>query len=207
MTQCGFHFNGPRCTGCHTCVMACKDNKDLSTEYAFRQVYEYGDGTWKKGADGLWSSDAFMYFVSTACNHCTDPACVRECPQGAVHKDEETGLVLPDDTKCIGCGTCVKACPYGVPKVNTETSKMVKCDGCHDRVVAGEKPVCVEACPLRALDFDDIEKLRADYGDTAAIAPLPDPSQTGPNVVITPPKNAMPFDTKTGSIQNSNELV
>ena len=75
------------------------------------------------------------------------------------------------------------------------------------RVAEGKKPVCVEACPLRALDFGDIEELRSEFGDVAAIAPLPDPSETKPNIVITEPKNARPVDDAQGAVLNVGELV
>lgn len=151
MTQYGFHFDGKRCTGCKTCVLACKDNKDLSAEISFRKVYEYGGGTWSQ-SDGLWSNDAFGYYVSVACNHCDSPACMAKCPQGAISKDPDTGIVNNDPEKCIGCGTCAIACPYSAPKVDEEIKKAVRCDMCADRVAEGKQPICVEACPLRALD-------------------------------------------------------
>ena len=114
-----FIFDGKRCTGCKTCVLACKDNKDLSAEISFRKVYEYGGGTWSQ-SDGLWSNDAFGYYVSVACNHCDSPACMAKCPQGAISKDPDTGIVNNDPEKCIGCGTCAIACPYSAPKVDEE---------------------------------------------------------------------------------------
>ena len=83
----------------------------------------------------------------------------------------------------------------------------MKCDGCKDRVAQGLSPICVEACPLRALDFGDIEELRSAYGDVASVAPLADPSLTSPNLVITEPKNALPFNDATGTVLNQVELV
>lgn len=81
------------------------------------------------------------------------PLCMANCPQGAIEKDPDTGEVRSDPEKCIGCGTCAKSCPYGAPKVDMEAMKSVKCNMCADRVAAGKQPICVEACPLRALDF------------------------------------------------------
>lgn len=83
----------------------------------------------------------------------------------------------------------------------------MKCDGCKDRVAEGKQPVCVEACPLRALDFGDIEELRAEFGDVAAIAPLPDASATCPNIVITPPAHARPSASGEGGVSNGHEIV
>ena len=206
MTQYGFHFDGKRCTGCKTCVLACKDNKDLSAEISFRKVYEYGGGTWSQ-SDGLWSNDAFGYYVSVACNHCDSPACMAKCPQGAISKDPDTGIVNNDPEKCIGCGTCAIACPYSAPKVDEEIKKAVRCDMCADRVAEGKQPICVEACPVRALDFGEIEDLRAKYGDVAEIAPLPEASLTKPNLVITAPAQAKPANDTTGTVENEVELV
>ena len=128
------------------------------------------------------------------------------CPQGAIEKDADTGAVRSDPEKCIGCGTCANACPYGAPKVDTEIMKSVKCDMCADKVAAGEKPVCVEACPLRALDFGDIDELRATYGDVAELAPLPAASETSPNLVITLPATAKPSGDATGAVLNPREI-
>ncbi|MEG0791182.1 MAG: DMSO/selenate family reductase complex B subunit [Gordonibacter sp.] len=206
MTQYGFHFNGQRCTGCKTCVLACKDNKDLSADMAFRKVCEYGGGSWSQ-ADGLWNNDVFTYYVSVACNHCDSPLCMAKCPQGAISKDSKTGIVTSDPEKCIGCGTCVITCPYGAPKVDEEKKKSVKCDLCADRIAEGKQPICVESCPLRALDCGEIADLRAKYGDVAAVAPLPDSSETSPNLVITEPAGAKPFDDTSGSVLNEREIA
>lgn len=205
MTQYGFYFNGQRCTGCKTCVMACKDKNDLAETINFRNVLECGGGTWTRADDGTWGTDTFAYNVSVACNHCDMPACLGKCPQEALTKDDETGAVLRDEEKCIGCGTCVAACPYGAPKVDAEKGKSVKCDMCHDRVAAGQMPVCVEACPLRALDFGDIDELREKYGDVADLAPLPDSSETSPNLVLTAP--ACAANAASGELLNEREIL
>lgn len=207
MTQYGFHFDGMRCTGCKTCVLACKDKNDLPNDINFRNVQEYGGGTWTQDAAGCWTSDAFTYHLSVACNHCDMPICMANCPQGAIEKDDATGEVRSDPEKCIGCGTCVNSCPYGAPKIDTEKMKSVKCNMCADRVAEGKQPICVEACPLRALDFGDIEELRAKYGTVAEVAPLPAASETEPNLVITAPVNAKPVGDKDGALLNEREIM
>ncbi len=75
----------------------------------------------------------FGYFVSLACNHCSSPACVANCPTGAMQKDEETGIVWTDHDVCIGCKTCETACPYGAPTYGEEEGYMLKCDMCRAR--------------------------------------------------------------------------
>ena len=184
--QYGFHFNGLRCTGCKTCMLACKDFHDLPSSIAFRQIYEYGGGTWQREAEGTLSQNTFCYYVSSACNHCGNPACVRVCPTGAMHKDER-GLVSVDGARCIGCGYCALSCPYRAPKVDREAGRSVKCDGCTDRVAVGRMPVCVEACPLRALVFGPIDELRKKSGDVSDLPPLPVAPAADRILVLTPP--------------------
>ncbi len=207
MTQYGFHFDGTRCTGCKTCVLACKDKNNLPNELNFRNVYEYGGGSWSQDEGGCWIQDTFTYHVSVACNHCDMPLCMANCPQGAIEKDPDTGEVKSDPEKCIGCGTCTQSCPYSAPKVDTEAMKSVKCNMCAERVAEGKQPICVEACPLRALDFGDIDELRAAYGTDAEIAPLPAASESQPNLVITAPVDAKPVGDSAGAVMNELEIL
>lgn len=207
MTQYGFYFDSSRCTGCKTCELACKDYNDLGTDILFRRVYDYEGGVWEQDEAGAWSSTAFVYHVSNACNHCDSPACFAACPQGAIIKDEETGLVHNDPEKCIGCGTCVEACPYDAPRVDSEMGVSRKCDGCINRAKEGQKPICVDACLLRCLEFDDIETLRSKYGDLAQILPLPDPAETMPNLVLNPCPASEGADARSGFVANELEVV
>lgn len=191
MTQYGFYFDASKCTGCKTCMVACKDKNNLPVGMNFRRVTEFSGGNWRQDrATGAWHQDAFAYYLSISCNECFDPACVKVCPTKAHFKRTEDGLVLIDPKKCIGCGACLAACPYGAPQLDREARKMRKCDTCLDRREKGLNPVCVDACPQRALDFGPIDELRKKYGDCAAIAPLPDASVTKPNLVIHPTKSA-----------------
>lgn len=183
MTQQAFYFDGTRCTGCKTCEIACKDYKDIELGLTYRRVYELTAGETVKSSDGSITTNCSCYSLSLACNHCTSPICVEVCPTGAMHKESETGIVLVDTTKCIGCGYCHMSCPYNAPQVNRSKGYSVKCDGCFERVTEGQKPVCVEACPARALDFV-AEEEAAKKGDQGAIAPLPDPGFTNPNLYI-----------------------
>ena len=206
MTQKAFFFHGQRCTGCKTCQLACADYHDLSKEFWYRRVYEVCDGAWKQDSDGCWTADTFAYYTSVACNHCDDPACTKVCPTTAMHKDPETGLVSVDADKCIGCGYCHMACPYNAPKVDREKGHSVKCDGCAERVAAGEKPVCVEACPARALDFGTIEEM-AKLGERGNIAPLPEPTYTKPNLYIKASADALPAGAEDGKVVNPLEVM
>lgn len=208
MAQYGFYFDSTRCTGCKTCEMACKDYKDLASNITFRHVYDYESGSVKLGSDGTCpANDCVIYHVSISCNHCDDPACAKVCPTGAMHKDAETGIVDVDAAKCIGCGYCHMACPYSAPTVDRKKGHSVKCDGCADRVAEGKAPICVDACPLRALDFGDIGDLRARYGSNSGIAPLPEPRYTRPNITIKACTTADVAGNNRGFVANPKEVM
>jgi anaerobic dimethyl sulfoxide reductase subunit B (iron-sulfur subunit) len=94
---------------------------------------------------------------------------VENCPVDAISKREEDGIVVVDRNECLGemeCGACKDACPYDVPQFGGgEDDKMQKCDFCLERWQEGRKPVCVEGCPMRALDAGPIDELKEKYGD------------------------------------------
>lgn len=205
MTQYAFYFDGTRCTGCKTCEFACKDYKDLDVGIAYRKVYEVTLGDTKKEGGSIVTT-CVSYPLSMSCNHCDNPACTKVCPTGAMHKDAETGLVSVDANKCVGCGYCHMACPYNAPKVDRTKGHSVKCDGCAERVATGEKPVCVEACPARALDFGPVEEMDK-LGERGAIAPLPEPTYTHPNIYIKPSQDALPVGDAKGKVVNPLEVM
>ncbi|MCL1075778.1 DMSO/selenate family reductase complex B subunit [Shewanella dokdonensis] len=206
--QYGFYFDATRCTGCKTCQVSCKDRKDLPVGINWRRVYEYAGGQWNQNGDGTVSQDVFAYYTSIGCNHCSEPACTKACPTGAMHKRREDGLVLIDAEICIGCGSCARACPYDAPQIDNDKGIMTKCDGCYERLAEGLLPTCVESCPQRALDFGVIDELRAKYPDAIEpnIAPLPSTEITHPNLIIKPNRNAKPTGDKSGQILNWAEV-
>ena len=106
----------------------------------------------------------------------------------------------------IACRYCHMACPYGAPQYNAEKGHMTKCDGCYSRVAEGKQPICVESCPLRALEFGPIEELRQKHGTLAAVAPLPRAHFTKPNIVIKPNANSRPTGDTTGYLANPEEV-
>jgi anaerobic dimethyl sulfoxide reductase subunit B (iron-sulfur subunit) len=112
--------------------------------------------------------DLDVSFLPVTCYHCEDPACLKECPVDAISKKDSDGIVIVDGDACLGreqCGTCLEACPYGVPQFGNEPdAKMQKCNLCSDRWEEGKKPICVEACPMKALDAGPLGELEAKYG-------------------------------------------
>lgn len=141
-----------KCTGCETCVQACKQTYKLGRDRNYR---------WKGRIDDL-SSTRFTtilrkpgnHFVRQQCRHCAEPACASACIVGALKKTE-LGPVVYDSYRCMGCRYCMMACPYGIPRYSwEETVPLVrKCIMCYDRVKDGKQPSCTAACPYNATVF------------------------------------------------------
>lgn len=185
--QKAFYFNSSTCTGCKACMAACKDKNDLPVGINWRRVTEYGGGSWV--ADPLnpqfmIPNNVFAYSLSVACMHCEGALCVDVCPAKAMYKRAD-GLVLINAQQCIGCRYCEWACPYGAPQFNEAKGVMTKCDFCQDLQAQGLNPACVDACVMRALEFGELDELRAKYGESAAIDPLPSAEITKPSFVVT----------------------
>jgi len=160
--QIGFYFDQTRCTGCSTCRVACKDWNDLPAgpENWIRVLYV------EKGR----YPDVFVAHLVAPCYQCYEPVCVPACPVHAIWKREEDGIVVVDSGACLGneeCDAkCLKACPYDVPQFGPEPgAKMRKCNFCLDRWLDDKLPICVEACPTRALDAGIFSELKIKYGD------------------------------------------
>lgn len=182
----GFYFNQDACSGCRACQTACKDRNDLMVGQLYRKVSTYQTGKYP---------DATMYHYSATCNHCENPACVAVCPAGAMQKNEADGTVQHDDETCIGCGSCVKACPYEVPVLLEDKEIAGKCDACKPFRDRGLNPVCVDACNMRVLEFGDLDELRTQHENGGVLVSdlpiLPASSETDPNTVINPKAAAL----------------
>lgn len=202
----GFYFDNARCTGCRTCEMACVDYSDLAAGRKYRRVIDYEAGATTLDEHGTVRTTASCYHVSLACNHCEQPECVHVCPTGAMHKDG-LGLVSVDAHKCIGCGYCTIACPYHAPSIDPVARQSSKCDGCAARVASGLSPICVEACPLRALEFGDMDELAAAHPEAASdIVPLPSSEYTHPNLLVNASPAARAMAPGQGFIANASEI-
>ena len=176
MEQVGFYYDQTRCAGCKTCQVACKDKNKLDVGVILREVRSYQVGT---------HPQVSMYHVSAACNHCSHPVCMENCPVGAISKLDD-GTVVQDPEACIGCRMCVISCPFGVPRFDAKERVSRKCDGCHTLREQGYQPACVEACTFRALDFGTLDELEKRHpGETVRFLPaLGLTDETGPNTLI-----------------------
>ena len=180
--QLGFYFNQERCIGCHTCDIACKDWNDLQEPgVSWRRI-----STTERGA----FPEVFVAFLSLSCCHCAQPACATACPVGAITKSGQTGVVAVDQATCLGkdaCRACLDACPYSVPQFGPQVhAKMQKCTLCPEKLAKGESPVCVSACPVRALDAGPVDVLRAKYGATREAVGFSYDSDLDPSLILRP---------------------
>jgi anaerobic dimethyl sulfoxide reductase subunit B len=189
MPQYGIYFDQTRCTGCYTCVVACKDWYDLPAGPAsFMRVKCMERGTFP---------DLFAAYLATPCYHCAAPPCVAACPFQAIHKRESDGIVVVDAEKCVGAELCpkrcLKACPWGAPQFQAAPdAKMQKCQLCLERLKAGRQPICVEACPMFALEAGPIEELRKKHGDQARAEGFKHLKRFEPSVTFKPKEPPRP---------------
>jgi anaerobic dimethyl sulfoxide reductase subunit B (iron-sulfur subunit) len=135
--------------------------------------------------------DLFVSFLSLSCNHCGTPLCAISCPAKAITKLEDSGIVVVDRAKCLGkdkCKTvCRKVCPYSTPQFGPETdAKMQKCDLCLERWKENKKPICVEACPMEALDAGPLDVLMKKYGNTKEACGFVHSRKTLPSIIFRP---------------------
>lgn len=159
-----------KCIGCGMCVQACREENDVPEGF-FRtwveryEVSERGEvevDSPKGGEEGFGPINpgfnvSKAYFVPKMCNHCSNSPCIQVCPVGASYRTED-GVILVDGKRCVGCGYCVQACPYGSRFLNPKTKTAEKCTWCYHRVTRGLKPACVQACPAGARMFGDLKK-------------------------------------------------
>ena len=133
------------CMGCTLCQVYCtlahSKTKDLIK--AYRRETPKPKPRIKLALDKPLS-------LGIQCHHCSDPPCVTACLTGAMHLDQETGRVIHDAEKCIGCWTCVMVCPFGALTINEDTP--LKCDLCPKL----EVPACVTNCPNEALTMEEV---------------------------------------------------
>lgn len=170
--QYAFEVDLDRCTGCKACVTACHSLNGLDADETWRSVGLIHNVVGKR----------MQQTVTTACQHCLEPACSHGCPVKAYEKDPVTGIVRHLDDQCIGCEYCILKCPYDVPQYNHERGIVRKCDMCVGRLEAGEAPACVQSCPTKAIRITIVDQAQAreNFRDYTALPGAPDQSHTLP---------------------------
>ena len=178
MTRYGMAIDTVHCVGCDHCSMVCKVEHNLPDGVWWCRALTSNNGGYAEGVpSGKYPDTLSAYWFTLACQHCDDPACVAVCPTGASYKREEDGIVLVEQDKCIGCSTCLAACPYeGVrtlvkdepswfldfPVGDVEAPQHIanvveKCTFCVERLDRGERPACVDVCQSLARYFGDLD--------------------------------------------------
>lgn len=138
-----------RCVDCELCKEACvKTNK--VPNYGYRTTILE-----KVSPNAIGNK---REFIPVLCNQCNNPPCVRACPTKATYKDKTNGIVQMEDKKCIGCKSCVLACPYNARYFSEEKHAIDKCNFCFDtKLSKGHKTTaCSEACPADVRVFGDL---------------------------------------------------
>ncbi|HET7274852.1 MAG TPA: 4Fe-4S dicluster domain-containing protein [Longimicrobiaceae bacterium] len=144
-----FFIDPNRCIGCNACVQACAECDTHKGQSLIQLDY----------LDRSSSTQT----VPIVCMHCDQPTCAEVCPADAIKRTEDGVVQSARKPRCIACNNCVLACPFGIPKMNSEMNLMMKCDLCYDRTSVGSKPMCASVCPSQALFYgtrEEVERLR-----------------------------------------------
>ena len=137
------------CKGCKSCVLACMMRNSNADN-----MYTLDLNSMDTESKNHIEMDRNNQPVPIFCRHCDEPECVMTCMSGAMSKDEESGIVSYDESKCGSCFMCVMSCPYGLLKVDDRSKqKILKCDLCKNE----EIPKCVEMCPTGAIKLQKEE--------------------------------------------------
>jgi formate dehydrogenase iron-sulfur subunit len=155
-----------KCIGCKACQAACLEWNDLREEVGINVgVYDnprdLSENTWtlmrfsevEQGGKLEW------LIRKDGCMHCADPGCLKACPSPGAIIQYSNGIVDFISENCIGCGYCIKGCPFNIPRIAKNDQKAYKCTLCSDRVAVGQSPACAKVCPTQAIYFGTKEDM------------------------------------------------
>ncbi len=201
------------CVGCHACVTACKGWNTENYGAPLADTDAYGANPVGSFLNRVHSYEvqpesgpAQLFHMPKSCLHCADAPCVTVCPTGASYKRVEDGIVLVNESDCIGCGLCAWACPYGAREMDPAEGVMKKCTLCVDRIYnenlpeEDRQPACVRTCPAGARHFGDLADPESDVSQLVAerggIELMPEQGTTPVNRYLPPrPRDETPeFD-------------
>ncbi len=143
----GFVIDNRVCIGCHACTVACKSEHDIPIGVNRTHVKYIEKGTFPNST---------REFSVHRCNHCADAPCVEICPTTALYNRAD-GIVDFDNDRCIGCKSCMQACPYDALYIDPNTNTAAKCNYCAHKVDYGYEPACVVVCPVEAIVSGDLD--------------------------------------------------
>lgn len=174
MTRYGMAVDMRRCVSCNRCAMVCMVEHNLPNGVLWNRALT-GGGDYFRTPGGEYPNNLSMEFYTLACQHCDEPACVEACPTGASVKRED-GIVTVDYETCIGCESCIAACPYEGVRINAKDPQWAldfkvgdaavpdivgntvsKCTFCVERIDRGERPACADICFAHARYFGDLD--------------------------------------------------
>src|SRR5438552_2289846 len=142
-----FFIDPSRCIGCQAGVQACHECDTHKGESMIHLEFVDRGRTTQT--------------VPVVCMHCEQPTCAEVCPADAIKRTGDGVVQSARKPRCIACGNCVVACPFGVPELYLDKQLMMKCDMCYDRSSVGKKPMCATVCPSQALFFGTREQIEA----------------------------------------------
>ncbi len=157
-----------KCIGCKACQSACLEWNDLREEVGFNE------GVYDNPHDLTPNTFTLMRFTEwvnpegnlewlirkDGCMHCADPGCLKACPAPGAIVQYSNGIVDFVHENCIGCGYCVKGCPFNIPRISKVDNKAYKCTLCSDRVAVGQGPACAKSCPTHAIVFGTKDEMK-----------------------------------------------
>ena len=157
-----------KCIGCKACQAACLEWNNLREEVGintgvYDNPHDLTPNTWTLMRFTEWenpeSGNLEWLIRKDGCMHCADPGCLKACPAPGAIVQYTNGIVDFVHENCIGCGYCVKGCPFNIPRISQADHKAYKCTLCSDRVSVGQAPACAKACPTGAIVFGTKEAM------------------------------------------------
>jgi len=151
-----------KCIGCKACQTACLAWNELTEEVGFNHgvmenPLDLTPNSWTLMRYNEWENPdtgKLEWLIrKDGCMHCEDPGCLKACPAPGAIVQYTNGIVDFVKDNCIGCGYCVKGCPFNIPRISRVDNKAYKCSLCVDRVAVGQGPACAKACPTQAIVF------------------------------------------------------